>query len=28
VAAPPPFVAVSPGHWSRCIKAPLERLVS
>ncbi|MDB5640666.1 MAG: Oligopeptide transport system permease protein OppB, partial [Bradyrhizobium sp.] len=28
VAAPPPFVAVSPGHWSRCIKAPLERLAS
>jgi peptide/nickel transport system ATP-binding protein len=28
IAAPPPFAAVSPGHWSRCIKAPLERLVS
>jgi peptide/nickel transport system ATP-binding protein len=28
VAAPPPMVAISPGHWSRCIKAPLERLVS
>jgi peptide/nickel transport system ATP-binding protein len=28
VAAPPPFAAVGPGHWSRCIKAPLERLVS
>jgi peptide/nickel transport system ATP-binding protein len=28
LAAPPPFAAVSPGHWSRCIKAPLERLVS
>src|SRR5438045_1224975 len=28
VAAPPPLVPVSPGHWSRCIKAPLERLVS
>jgi peptide/nickel transport system ATP-binding protein len=26
--APPPFVAVSDAHWSRCIKAPLERLVS
>ena len=26
--APPPLVAVSPGHASRCIKAPLERLVS
>jgi peptide/nickel transport system ATP-binding protein len=28
VTAPPPMVAVHPGHWSRCIKAPLERLVS
>jgi peptide/nickel transport system ATP-binding protein len=28
IAAPPPFVAVSPSHWSRCIRAPLERLVS
>ena len=28
VEAPPPMLAVSPGHWSRCIKAPLERLVS
>jgi peptide/nickel transport system ATP-binding protein len=28
VAAPPPFASVTPGHWSRCIKAPLERLVS
>jgi peptide/nickel transport system ATP-binding protein len=27
-AAPPPLVNLSPGHWSRCIKAPLERLVS
>jgi peptide/nickel transport system ATP-binding protein len=26
--APPPMRAVSPGHWTRCIKAPLERLVS
>jgi peptide/nickel transport system ATP-binding protein len=26
--APPRLVEVSPGHWSRCIKAPLERLVS
>ena len=24
----PPMVAVSPDHWSRCIKAPLERPVS
>ncbi len=28
IQAPPPLVALSPGHWSRCIKAPLERLVS
>src|SRR5216684_1172591 len=28
VAAPPPMVNLSPGHWSRCLKAPLERLVS
>src|SRR5882724_7398386 len=28
IAAPPPLVKLSPGHWSRCIKAPLERLVS
>ena len=28
LAAPPPLVEVTPGHWSRCIKAPLERLVS
>ena len=27
-AAPPPLVEAGPGHWSRCIKAPLERLVS
>ncbi len=27
-AAPPPLNEVSSGHWSRCIKAPLERLVS
>jgi peptide/nickel transport system ATP-binding protein len=27
-AAPPPFTQVRPGHWSRCIRAPLERLVS
>jgi peptide/nickel transport system ATP-binding protein len=25
---PPPLSQVSPGHWSRCIRAPLERLVS
>jgi peptide/nickel transport system ATP-binding protein len=28
IEAPPPLVSLSPGHWSRCIKAPLERLVS
>ncbi|MEH2628485.1 peptide/nickel transport system ATP-binding protein [Bradyrhizobium sp. AZCC 1719] len=28
VAAPPPLAIVSPGHASRCIRAPLERLVS
>ncbi|MEH2473792.1 peptide/nickel transport system ATP-binding protein [Nitrobacteraceae bacterium AZCC 2161] len=28
VEAPPPMALVDPGHWSRCIKAPLERLVS
>jgi peptide/nickel transport system ATP-binding protein len=26
--APPPLLEVSPGHASRCIRAPLERLVS
>jgi peptide/nickel transport system ATP-binding protein len=25
---PPPLAQVSSGHWSRCIRAPLERLVS
>jgi peptide/nickel transport system ATP-binding protein len=28
VAAPPPFVAVNPSHWSRCIRTPLEGLVN
>jgi peptide/nickel transport system ATP-binding protein len=28
VKAPPPLAQLSPTHWSRCIKAPLERLVS
>src|SRR5882762_307899 len=28
IAAPPPMISLSPGHWTRCIKAPLERLVS
>jgi peptide/nickel transport system ATP-binding protein len=27
-AAPPPLKEVSPGHLSRCIRAPLERLVA
>jgi peptide/nickel transport system ATP-binding protein len=27
-AAPPPLAEVSPSHWSRCIRAPLQRLVS
>ncbi len=26
--APPPLVELSAAHWSRCLKAPLERLVS
>jgi peptide/nickel transport system ATP-binding protein len=26
--APPPLAQLDPTHWSRCIKAPLERLVS
>jgi len=26
--SPPPMHAVTPGHWTRCVKAPLERLVS
>jgi peptide/nickel transport system ATP-binding protein len=26
--AAPPLSEIGPGHWSRCIKAPLERLVS
>ncbi len=28
LTAPPPLTEISPGHASRCIKAPLERLVS
>jgi peptide/nickel transport system ATP-binding protein len=28
ITAHPPLVNSGPGHWSRCIKAPLERLVS
>ena len=27
-AAPPPVVEVGAAHWSRCLRAPLERLVS
>jgi peptide/nickel transport system ATP-binding protein len=27
-AEPPPFVAVGTAHWSRCIRTPLESLVS
>jgi peptide/nickel transport system ATP-binding protein len=26
--APPPMIAVSPAHWSRCIRTPLQELVS
>ncbi len=28
LSAPPPVVDVGPRHWSRCVKAPLERLLS
>jgi peptide/nickel transport system ATP-binding protein len=28
MTAPPPLIEVNPGHWSRCIRAPLEKLVS
>ncbi len=28
VAAPPPAVAVGPRHWSRCVKAPLQNVLS
>jgi peptide/nickel transport system ATP-binding protein len=28
LTAPPPLLPIGAGHWSRCIKAPLERLVS
>src|ERR1700680_3724103 len=28
LTAPPPLTDISPGHAARCIKAPLERLVS
>jgi len=28
IAAPPPLANLSPDHWSRCIRAPLEGLVS
>ena len=26
--APPPMVAVAPDHWTRCVRAPIERLVA
>jgi peptide/nickel transport system ATP-binding protein len=26
-AAPPPVVQLGDGHWSRCFRTPLERLV-
>jgi peptide/nickel transport system ATP-binding protein len=28
IATRPPLAMLSPGHASRCIRAPLERLVS
>ena len=28
VSAPPPIVYVGTRHWSRCVKAPLERIVA
>ena len=28
IATPPPLTMLTPGHASRCIRAPLERLVS
>ena len=28
VSAPPPIVDVGTRHWSRCVKAPLERIVA
>ena len=28
VSAPPPIVDVGPRHWSRCVKAPLEKSLS
>jgi len=27
VRAPPPLTAIGDGHWTRCVKAPIERLV-
>jgi peptide/nickel transport system ATP-binding protein len=26
--APPPLVEIGDGHWTRCVRAPIERLVS
>jgi len=28
VSAPPPMVAIGENHWTRCVRAPIERLVS
>ena len=28
IATPPPLENLNPAHWSRCIRAPLERMVS
>ncbi len=27
VSAPPPMVAIGENHWTRCVRAPIERLV-
>jgi peptide/nickel transport system ATP-binding protein len=28
VSAPPPLVEIGEGHWTRCVRAPIEELVS
>src|SRR4029078_5679590 len=28
VSSPPPIVDIGTRHWSRCLKAPLERIVA
>jgi peptide/nickel transport system ATP-binding protein len=28
VSAPPPLLPIGEGHWTRCVRAPIERLVS